>query len=260
MRFNIELQLIDRRINMLPINYQYELSAWIYHTIHFANPVFSEWLHDKGYSTGSQRFKFFTFSNLEIPHGGYKVEGDRLKLISETCRLQISFLIEEAATPFITGIFQHQDFVLGDIHSRVPFKVYRIERLPDPIFTNNMIFTTLSPVVVGKSRIAEGGKGTEYLSPEDKDYEWLFFQNLVRKVEVSYPGFEITPDQIAECSFQLMGKPKSKMIAIKNNKQEATKVKGYLFRFSIKAPPEWIRVGYFSGFGEKNGVGMGSVG
>jgi CRISPR-associated endoribonuclease Cas6 len=259
MRFKITLQLIDTRLTILPINYQYELSAWIYHTIHFANPEFSEWLHQKGYSTGTQRFKFFTFSNLEFPHGGYKVAGDRLRILLETCSLQISFLIDDAAMPFITGIFQNQDFVLGDTQSRVPFKVQRIERLPDPDFSNEMTFTTLSPVVVGKSRMAEGGKGTEYLSPEDNEYERLFFQNLSRKVGVSNTGFKITPDQIAECRFQLIGKPKSKMIAIKNNKQEATKVKGYLFRFKVIAPPEWIRVGYFAGFGEKNGVGMGCV-
>jgi CRISPR-associated endoribonuclease Cas6 len=161
--------------------------------------------------------------------------------------------------PFITGIFQNQDFTLGDIQSRVPFKVQMIERLPDPVFNTEMTFTTLSPLVVGKSRYNEGGKGTAYLSPEDKDYERLFFQNLSRKVAVNNPGMEITPDQIAECKFQLIGKPKSKMVAIKNNKQEATKIKGYLFQFSVKAPPEWIRVGYFSGFGEKNGVGMGCV-
>ena len=259
MRFKVSLQISKNSSNILPINYQYELSAWIYHTIHFANPEFSEWLHEKGYSTGTQRFKFFTFSNLDIPHGGYKVAGDRLRILSETCSLLISFLIEDAAMPFITGIFQNQDFILGDNLSRVPFKVQMVERLPDPVFTNEMTFTTLSPVVVGKSRLTEGGKGTEYLSPEDTDYAKIFFQNLSRKVGVSNPGLEITPEQIAECRFQLIGKPRSKMISIKNNKQQATKVKGYLFQFRIKAPTEWIRVGYFAGFGEKNGLGMGCV-
>ena len=259
MRFKVTLHLTDTKLNILPINYQYELSAWIYHTIPYANPEFSEWLHDKGYSTGTQRFKFFTFSNLDIPHGGYRVNGDRLKLLSETCSLQISFLIEDAAMPFITGIFQNQDFILGDNLSRVPFKVQMVERLPDPVFTNEMTFTALSPVVVGRSRLPEGGKGTAYLSPVDTEYERLFFQNLSRKVEVNKPGLEITPDQIAECHFQLIGKPKSKMISIKNNKQEATKIKGYLFQFRIIAPAEWIRVGYFAGFGEKNGLGMGCV-
>jgi CRISPR-associated endoribonuclease Cas6 len=223
------------------------------------DPVFSEWLHREGYSTGAQRFKFFTFSNLDIPHGGYKVDGDRLKITAGSCSIQISFLIGEAAMPFITGVFQNQDFTIGDTKSRVSFRVSTIERMADPVFGTEMVFHTLSPIVVGKSRLAEGGKGTAYLSPEDEDYGRLFFQNLSRKVLVSNPCHEITPDQIAECRFQLIGKPRSKIIAIKNNKQEATKVKGYLFRFMVNAPLDYIRIGYFAGFGEKNGVGMGCV-
>lgn len=260
MRFKVTLHIKKNSSNILPINYQYELSAWIYHTIHFANPAFSEWLHEKGYSTGAQRFKLFTFSNLDIPHGGYRVDGDRLKLLSETCSLQISFLIDDAAMPFITGIFQNQDFMLGDTISQVPFKVQMIERLPDPVFSNEMTFTTLSPVVVGKSRLAEGGKGTAYLSPDDDEYGRLFFQNLSRKVGVSNPGFEITPDQIAECRFQLLSNGRKKGILIKAHTGKETKVIGYVYKFKINAPIEWIKVGYFAGFGEKNSEGMGCVG
>jgi CRISPR/Cas system endoribonuclease Cas6 (RAMP superfamily) len=50
MRFTVTLNLTDTRLNILPINYQYEFSAWIYHTIHNVDPVFSEWLHREGFS------------------------------------------------------------------------------------------------------------------------------------------------------------------------------------------------------------------
>lgn len=33
----------------IPINYQYEVSAWIYKTIRFGNGGFGEWLHSQGY-------------------------------------------------------------------------------------------------------------------------------------------------------------------------------------------------------------------
>jgi len=260
MRLKISLKASNTRLNILPINYQYELSAWIYHTIHFANPEFSEWLHEKGYSTGAQRFKFFTFSNLEIPHGGYKVEGDRLRLLAETCSLQISFLIENAALPFITGIFQNQRFTLGDNISLVQFDVQQIERLPDLVFNNEMTFTTLSPIVIGKSRLSEGGTGTAYLSPEDKDYERLFFQNLRRKVAINNASAILSNSELAECRFELIGSARKKGIVIKAHTSKETKVIGYSYKFKISAPSAWIKVGYYAGFGEKNSEGMGCVG
>lgn len=259
MRFKVSLQINGNSGNILPINYQYEFSAWIYHTIYNVDPVFSGCLHREGYSTGAQRFKFFTFSNLEIPYGGYKVDGDRLKITAGSCSIQISFLIGEAAMPFITGVFQNQDFTIGDTKSRVSFRVSTVERMADPVFGTEMVFHTLSPIVVGKSRLAEEGKGTAYLSPEDEDYGRLFFQNLSRKVSISQPETTITPDQLTACKFDLLDKPRSKKIEIKSSTAKPTSVIGYLYCFRLTAPPNWIRIGYFAGFGEKNGVGMDCV-
>lgn len=50
MRFNLCLSLLDRNRNVLPVNYQYELSAWIYKVINHSDPAFADWLHNKGYS------------------------------------------------------------------------------------------------------------------------------------------------------------------------------------------------------------------
>jgi CRISPR-associated endoribonuclease Cas6 len=259
MRFKITFELIDKAQNLLPINYQYEISSWIYRTIHNADPVFSAWLHDKGYTAGKQRFKFFTFSNIEIPHGGYKVIGDRLRITADNCRLVISFLIEEAAAPFITGVFLNQNVVLGDKYSQVAFAVNRVERLSDPLFTNEMLFTTLSPIVIGKSRLAEGGKGTAYLWPDNADYEKLFFQNLSRKVEISRSGLVVTENELASCKLQFLSKSRMKGILIKAHTGQQSKVIGYTYKFKIIAPEEWIKVGYYAGFGEKNSEGMGCV-
>ena len=259
MRFNITLQLPDRNKNILPVNYQYEFSSWIYHTIHNANPVFSTWLHNEGYTTGTQRFKFFTFSNLQIPHGGYKVVADRMSISSESCSMQVSFLIGDAAVPFITGVFQNQDFSIGDAISRVRFRVSTIERMPDPVFDSHMTFSTLSPLVIGKSRLAEGGKGTAYLSPADTDFQRFFFQNLARKVSVIKPEAVITENVLNTCRFDLLDTPRSKIIQIKTNTSQTTYVKGYLSLFRLTAPSAWIETGYFSGFGEKNSLGMGCV-
>ena len=39
-----------------------------------------------------------------------------------------------------------------------------------------------------------------------------------------------------------------------------SKLIGYQFDFFLDAPAELIRIGYYTGFGEKNSVGFGCVG
>lgn len=76
MRFNLNLSLTDRNRSVLPVNYQYELSSWIYKVINQSDPVFAKWLHDRGFSNDNKQFRLFTFSNLMVPQ--YEIAGDRL--------------------------------------------------------------------------------------------------------------------------------------------------------------------------------------
>jgi CRISPR-associated endoribonuclease Cas6 len=257
MRFKLSLQKANHNQNTLPINYQYEISAWIYHTIHHADPIFARWLHEQGYTQGNQRFKFFTFSNLVLPHGSFRIHGDRIILDGNSCDLIISFLIDAAAEPFITGLFAQQEFTLGDKLSKIHFKVVTVEQLPAPSFAGTMEFKTLSPVLVSKSRYSEGGSGTAYLAPDHEDYERLFFQNLQRKARIHSGTAAIIQD--FSCKLEITSSYKMKGITIKAHTEHATKVIGYMYKFKIQAPAEWIKTGYYAGFGEKNSEGMGCV-
>ena len=50
MRFRLILQVKQQeRFRKLPLNYQYELSAVIYHIFASANEKFAEWLHENGF-------------------------------------------------------------------------------------------------------------------------------------------------------------------------------------------------------------------
>ena len=260
MRFKLIYTIASSGNNTIPLNYQYEFSSWIYRTIHYADPGFARWLHDEGYTAGRQHFKFFTFSNLEIPRRAFSIAGDRMRILSDECSMQISFLIGEAASPFIRGLFLNQDFTIGDKISQVRFRVKSVERMPDPLFGNEMTFRALSPVVIGKSRAPEGGSGKAYLSPEADGYGPLFIQNLASKVLVSKTRDKISPAELEACRFELLGKPKKKGILIKAHTPEQTKVIGYQFRFRITAPADWLAVGYDAGFGEENSEGMGCAG
>lgn len=242
---------------LLPISYQYELSAWIYRTIHYGNADFARWLHEHGYMDGKKQFKLFTFSKIHM--GKYAVQGDRIEIQSPQVAFYTSFYAGEAAEPFIIGLFSNQQFSIGDKKSRVDFRVASIEKLPDPEWKATMQFRTISPVVIS----VRAEKHADYLSPEHPEFETYFIKNLVSKYmtvmkQSAGDAFSIT-FQANPVKFQLLSTPKPKVITIKTGTPSETKIKGYLFDFSLTAPPELLKLGYYAGFGEKNSLGFGSV-
>ncbi|MEM6632617.1 MAG: CRISPR-associated endoribonuclease Cas6, partial [Bacteroidota bacterium] len=102
MQFRITLRL-KQPGQLLPLSYQYELSAWIYHLLEQANSDFAKFLHEEGYLAGKKRFKLFVFSNLHIPHGGYTILDDRMKIHAREISFVISFLVPQAAQDLLMG-------------------------------------------------------------------------------------------------------------------------------------------------------------
>jgi CRISPR-associated endoribonuclease Cas6 len=55
-------------------------------------------------------------------------------------------------------------------------------------------------------------------------------------------------------------KIRSRKISIKEKSKEETELKGYHgFDFRLTAPVEVVKCGYYSGFGSKNTLGLGTV-
>jgi len=50
----------------LPINYQYELSSWIYKVIERADSEYSNFLHNEGFQSDGKQFRMFTFSQVDF--------------------------------------------------------------------------------------------------------------------------------------------------------------------------------------------------
>lgn len=250
MRFKLILSTINNK-NILPLNYQYEISSSIYKIISNANNEFASWLHDSGYIDDSKKFKFFTFSNLKVPE--YKISGDRMLILSNEIEMQISFLPTESIEHFITGLFKSQHFIIGDKTSKVDFIVNRIEAINEPIFCDEMTFKSLSPICI--SYRDEKSKYPDYLYPEGEIYKKLFLKNLVEKYNIFYKKqAQFNTDNF---SLEILSKPKSRLITIKANTKEETKIRAYSYKFKIKASKELLRLGYYAGFGEKNSMGFG---
>jgi len=252
MRFKLTLSFDFRALGkLLPANYQYELSGWIYHMLANGDAAYSEWLHQNGYVNNQKQFRMFTFSHLQIPK--LRMEGDRLVLLSDQATLYLSFLPERATEEFIKGVFASQSFVLGDRHSQVQCSVQSIELVAPPAFEPIMTFQTLSPMVI--SGHLENGKPT-YLSPEAFDTAKLLADTLRAKY-LAYYGkpFEGT----LEPDFNLLGPVKRKKITIKAGTPQETYIIGYMGRFSIRLPEELMMMLYETGVGEKGSMGFGMV-
>jgi len=256
MRFKLTLQVIPGS-NLLPLNYQYELSAWIYKIINLGDASFSSWLHNQGYLAQGKHYKLFTFSRLHIPQ--FKITQDRLQVISTTISLTLSFYTPISAETFITGLFRQQKFTLGDSQSKVTFEVSNIAAEPLPAFRSKSRFRLVSPVCVSTVKNQDDKRMPLYLSPEDVAFTGIFRQNLLHKYAASpvVPATDkpvFLPESIL---FKLLSKPASKLVTIKANTPQQTKVRGYLFDFEIEAPATLLEVGYFAGWGEKNSLGFG---
>ncbi len=241
------------------MNYQYELSSFIYRTINRGNSDLAQWLHERGFIKDNKTFKLFTFSGLTIPK--YKVYDDRLIILSDEISFVLSFFPVELTESFVFGIFRDKGFSIGDKKSKARFTIKGIERLIDPSSFNSMELETLSPIVI-TTKNQSNVKHPVYLSPEDEGYKDKFRENLMNKFIAynSYYQKEVSLDNIKDFDLQVLSKPKSKLVTIKVGTPAEVKVRGFQFRLRVSGPPDLIKTGYYAGFGEKNSMGFGCCG
>lgn len=261
MRLKLTLE-VNPKANLLPLNYQYGISAWIYRMLQAGSPEFSQWLHEQGMVFAHRQFKGVVFSDIHL-NGRYKRFGDRFRIFNGTATLIISFLLDKAVEHFIIGLFQSQQLTVEDYKSNAEFYVQSVERLPEPQLSPVMTFKTLSPVCLTQYR--PENKHATYLSPETPDYSVYFFNHLLNKYR-AFTGDATETEALSRemqqqqpFAFQLLDKPKSRLVKIKAGKPDETHVRGYHYSFRIAAPPELLNVGYHAGFGEKNATGFGCV-
>ena len=264
MRFRLTLENTDK--GLLPMNYQYELSAWIYKTLNYGNSEFADWLHREGYTNDYKQFKLFTFSSLMVPK--FQINGDRMQIESREAGLIVSFYPIDSLEYFVSGLFSNQKFTVADKRSGASFTVKTVEKLPEPEFSNEMEFNALSPILVSYKH-SEKQKYATYINPGDEQYGDLLIRNLAAKYRAFYACETVTnaddetghsgqvDTENMDYDFEPLGKPKSRLITIKSGTKQESKLRGYLYRFRIKAPAELIRLGYYAGFGEKNSLGFG---
>ena len=261
MRFNITLQALERN-TVLPINYQYPLSSWIYRALEQGDRELADFLHEEGYSGDShRRFKFYSFSELRTP--GARVQGSRLILTRPEVRFSIGFLAHRAAQTMAMGLFrQAEPFWLGDNRYGGRFTVSAVAMQMLPPLPSVADFFTTSPAVVSIGDLnPDGTPGKKFLSPFDEGFETQFLGNLRQKYAIARQhGLLEEAEAEPDIGYTLLShSAKEKHIDLLRGQPGYTRVRGYKFRFRLHAPEAMLRLAMLAGVGEKNAMGFGAV-
>ncbi|MEA3497182.1 MAG: CRISPR-associated endoribonuclease Cas6 [Bacteroidota bacterium] len=255
MRIKITFQLSGKK-QVLPLNYQYPISAWIYKVFAQADKEFASKLHEAGYKLeNGKTFKLFTFSQLKFPKHTWKIipKSDRIEIWSRKVFLTIAFQLPEQMENFVMGLFQNQKASIGDKISQIDMKVETIEVLKNEIpNTATVKIKPLSPITLGL--FEENKKYETYILPTHPKYKELFLKNLIDKYEASGKN-RLYLDDLDFNVVKLY--TKTSMQKIKANTKAETKVRAYWFDFELTAPKELIELGLNAGFGSMNSMGFG---
>lgn len=208
MRFLLTLFAADAR-PVIPINYQYPISAAIYKIINSADTAYAAFLHEQGYGTGHHNFKLFTFSDITAP---FKIDGDRMLLQGQKAEITLCFHMPQAAENFIRGLFLQEKLEIADRESRAVFTVQQIESLTMPVLQiglNKVMLEPMSPIVVGRK--AENGH-YNYRSPTDVDFADCVRHNLLEKYRSITNATDVDIDFLKQQVF-IQGAPVPKTAA-----------------------------------------------
>ncbi|SHI73899.1 CRISPR-associated protein, Cas6 family [Cruoricaptor ignavus] len=252
MRFLVRLQTKDR---IIPINYQYPMSAAIYKIISQGDAEYAEFLHNTGYGKG---FKFFTFSQLNCK---FEIDGDRMNLLTDEVSFQIAFHLPQAMENFVKGLFQSQKIEIADKKSRAVFSVKSVESLPNPlqkVKENEIIkmeLEPLSPIVAAVKN--ENGNYT-FLSPEDARFAESLLFNWRSKIAACYDDETAQNAMLLLKPILLQKPPKSRLITIKEGTAQQTKIRGWMnLKIEVTAERKFVEMLMNAGAGPYNSLGCG---
>ncbi|HEX2846014.1 MAG TPA: CRISPR-associated endoribonuclease Cas6 [Chitinophagaceae bacterium] len=256
MQFRITLQ-VQGSAALIPINYQYPLSAALYRIIAKGDKDYAGFLHEKGYGKG---FKFFTFSQINCP---FRIEGDRLRLLNTELSFQVAFHIPKAMESFVKGLFQSAQIDIADKISKASCKVKSVESLPNPLqeYKDNEIISVqlkpLSPLVAG----LQNEKGNyDFLSPADSRFTESLIYNWRSKIKTSYDSMTGSEALLFMKVLPMKQTFKSRLITIKADTPQKTNIRGWMsFKLKITAEKRLVELLINTGAGVYNAMGFGCV-
>ncbi|MBL7818845.1 MAG: CRISPR-associated endoribonuclease Cas6 [Saprospiraceae bacterium] len=263
MRLKLSLQCAPQ--SRLHFNHRHALRAVIYHIIERADAEYSDWLHNRGFmATGKKNFKLFSFDLLRGQP--YRTDVQRSHLVFESGRVEwtVSFYIDDQLTKFVEGLFQHQVFEVVAVDTKVRFQVQSVQILETPLFTETMRFRAETGICLTEK--TESDRYEQFRSPADAHYKQLFLNSLAAKVQAATgeapPVQKESFGQYLEENVDLKILNQPKMWSTSEPQKGSDKwIKtiGWKYDFALTAPVEWLRIGFYSGFGKLSSGGFGFV-
>jgi len=243
----------------IPINYSYCLSAAIYKILARADVEYAAFLHDHGYHAehSLKAFKLFTFSDISVL---FRIKGDRLLLLKNEVRFRVAFHLPDAAASFIKGLFMNQRLSIGDKKSQADFNVQHVALAGSPLGAEpvrEVLLRPLSPVVAGVKN--ERGH-YDFLAPTDERFITRLMGNWRAKYAALYDDTETAFKDAAMSVVRYPNPPKSRLITIKADTPEETKIRGFMnFRLKVRGRKEALELLLNAGCGLYNAMGCGCV-
>ena len=238
MRFLIKL-IPERDEFRVPYNHQYYLQGLIYRRIQRVNPDLSLRLHNPRVP------KFFTYS-LFMAEKRRIEKGKPYFLGKGNGYFYFSTAVPEIAEAFVGGLLENPEVKLWGEH----FMVEEVRALYEPEKLSGRKFITLSPIAVSTARQVFGKPRTYDLSPTDPEFYEHIRENLIEK----YTSLTGKPPGSGELEFKvILAKPKRFQV------KPGIYQRAWHLVFRARGDEDLLRVGYLTGFGEKNSIGFGMV-
>ncbi len=256
MRIRLTLNLAaDRRNgNALPLRYQKNLLAGIGALL---REVEKEWNSANGMIEFNQKkqLKLMTFSHLQLPYGGWRIEEDRLKLLCQKVNLVLNIQTELPAEK-ITKLFDNQTIRVYDATSSAAFWISNSTLLSEAVADETADFKTLSPLVMSRK---DDTFTDVYVSPTDSTFEQSFIHNLLEKYAQTHKEIPSNWLNYPYSLEVLENSVRPRKIYIKTANPNENLILGHECKFRLHAPKELLQFGLQSGFGKKNSMGFGCV-
>jgi CRISPR-associated endoribonuclease Cas6 len=238
----LEIRLEPDRLGLLPLHYREALQAMIYR--HLPREI-GQPLHDGAYWPGERPLKLFVFSQL---HGEVRYRPGEGVEVTGPVWFRFASPERDLALGLAAGLLGFGRVRIATLE----FAVREIATLALPPLEERLVVRALSPITVYRTLEIEGKRRTQYYNPLNEEFGELVVANLQRKARVL--GMENGGGGAVRIR-PLAVHPRGKRL----ERYKETWIEGWVGRFLLEGPPEYLRLALEAGLGAKNSQGFGYV-
>ncbi len=258
----IQFILSCQKGTIIPINYQSEISNWIFTALAKSGSELVAHLQEKGFNVTTQGYKQFTFSPLAIfPYEMDQVRQE-FRLLGNQVKIAISIYLDASFEQQVVSLFRQTPLQLGMLEGRPAyFEVKHWQILPRPQFKETHQFKAVSPISVTNTE--DIPVPSPYILPDSETYDISFFTHIIRRFKAAHRYKSLAGLKLLDPSFpmhyRLIGQAKSRLIHLKHNYEGLTQLRGFVFDLELNMPVEVMEYIYYGGLGEFPYLGFGFV-